>query len=269
MSTAISRLRVSGRLEAFVIHLALSLVVVGLLVGLMMWRWFPGELFWLDGGVQGLYIVAAVDLVLGPLLTLMLFKRGKPKLWIDLSLIAALQIGALAYGVATTWQQRTVAIVLADRQLMSVSADAHRAANRQLEALGSEPRSIGELSDDRPALLATPAPDRESFGRYLEQLLNGWPEPHERSDQYLPLRSRLDDVEAAALDRPTLQSLDVIDEVEAVIETARQPSEALRVLRYRTRFSSGVAVVDIETPGVLRYLPTSFATASASADGGE
>ena len=51
---------------AFAIHLTLSLLVFSLLVIIMLLCWLPGELFFLDGGWQGLKLVAMVDVVLGP-----------------------------------------------------------------------------------------------------------------------------------------------------------------------------------------------------------
>ena len=102
---------------AFSLHLALSLVIFSSLVAMMLLFWFPGELFFIDGGWQGLKLVAMVDLILGPALTLILYKPGKPKLIFDMSLIAAIQIAALAYGFYTTHQQRTIALVFSEQEL--------------------------------------------------------------------------------------------------------------------------------------------------------
>ncbi|MFM1892645.1 MAG: hypothetical protein RLZ44_1722, partial [Pseudomonadota bacterium] len=80
------------RLQAFAIHLSLSLLLVGAVAGLLRWVWYPGPLFALEGGWQGLGLVALLLLVLGPLLTLILFKPGKAGLGFDLWLIALLQV---------------------------------------------------------------------------------------------------------------------------------------------------------------------------------
>ena len=60
------------------------------------------------GGYQGIIIIAGVDLVLGPLLTLIVFNRSKASLKIDLSIIACLQLGALIYGVWEVFHQRPI-----------------------------------------------------------------------------------------------------------------------------------------------------------------
>ena len=51
--------------QAFILHLVLSLLIFSSLIYVMALYWFPGELFFLDGGWQGLKLVAMVDLVLG------------------------------------------------------------------------------------------------------------------------------------------------------------------------------------------------------------
>ena len=58
-------------------------------------------------------MMAGVDIVLGPLLTLCLFKSAKKGLLLDMSLIAVFQISALLYGAYTIYSQRPSYIVFA------------------------------------------------------------------------------------------------------------------------------------------------------------
>ena len=113
---------VLNRYTAFSIHFALSLLVFLSLVAVMYFYWFPGDLFFMDGGWEGIKLVAMVDLVLGPFLTLLLFKRGKPSLVFDMSVIAGIQIAALAYGFYATYNQRIVAYVYADNQFNTLTS---------------------------------------------------------------------------------------------------------------------------------------------------
>jgi hypothetical protein len=64
----------------------------------MFFVWYPPPYFEVDGGWRILRILAGVDVVVGPLLTLILFKPGKPGLKFDMTCIALMQIGALVYG---------------------------------------------------------------------------------------------------------------------------------------------------------------------------
>ena len=59
------------------------------------------------------FILIGVDLVLGPLLTLIVYKQGKPGLKFDLSFIAAVQVAALIYGSYTLHSERPHFLVFA------------------------------------------------------------------------------------------------------------------------------------------------------------
>ena len=58
--------------KAFLIHFGISLIVFIVLAAIMRLVWYPGDLFWMDGGWQGMQLIAPIDLVLGPALTLSL-----------------------------------------------------------------------------------------------------------------------------------------------------------------------------------------------------
>ncbi len=84
--------RAMSRWQAFGIHLVISTLLLLAMLAIILLLWYPGLLFSVDGGWMGLRIVIGVDLVLGPLLTLVVFKAGKPGLKFDLSCIAAFQL---------------------------------------------------------------------------------------------------------------------------------------------------------------------------------
>jgi len=59
-------------------------------------------------------LVVAVDVVCGPLLTVVLFNPAKPRaeLWRDLGIVVAIQLGALGYGLHTVWLARPLFLVM-------------------------------------------------------------------------------------------------------------------------------------------------------------
>jgi hypothetical protein len=109
------------RKTAFLWHLGASLLVFGVLLGLMLGYWFPPPLFAYDGGWQGVRIIVLVDVVLGPALTLLLFKPGKPGLKFDMTVVFTLQAVAMVWGIWTTYHARPVVEVFAFDTLYSVS----------------------------------------------------------------------------------------------------------------------------------------------------
>lgn len=99
------------RFKVFSIHLAVSLAIVALILGLFVFAWYPWPLFDLENGWQGIGLVALVNIVLGPMLSLILFTPGKPGLKFDMTVVVLLQLGALGYGVWQLYDARPVLLV--------------------------------------------------------------------------------------------------------------------------------------------------------------
>jgi hypothetical protein len=150
--------RKMSRFKAFSIHLGISLTIVVAVLGLLILVWYPWPLFDLEGGWQGVRLVALVDVVLGPALTLLLFKPGKPGLKFDMSLVVAMQVGALAYGMWNLYEARPVALVHALDHIQPQSharlaeIDESGAAMKKWEAMG--PRRIYVRTPDDPVEFA-------------------------------------------------------------------------------------------------------------------
>lgn len=97
-----------AKLKAFGAHLVLSAVVFAGIIALSVWLWYPPPFFWIDGALHVTLLAAAVDIVAGPLLTFVVYRPGKARLVMNLAVIAAIQFGALAWGVQALYSQRPV-----------------------------------------------------------------------------------------------------------------------------------------------------------------
>ena len=94
------------RKKTILLHLVVSAAVVGTLVAIIFLAWYPGPFFRISGAETVLATLIGVDLVLGPLLTVYLYKPGKKGLWFDMWCIAIMQLGALVYGGSVIYEQR-------------------------------------------------------------------------------------------------------------------------------------------------------------------
>jgi hypothetical protein len=114
-----------SRFKAAGIHLSLSLVVFGVALYLILVEWYPGFHFLVDGGWRGVRIMAGVDLVLGPTLTLIIFNPFKARrlILLDLACIAVVQIGALVWGFYAVHGQRPVAVSYYEGAFLSLTAE--------------------------------------------------------------------------------------------------------------------------------------------------
>lgn len=108
-----SRLDLARRSRAAGLHLLISAVVAAAAAALVFGLWYPGDYRVLSGGRELFFLVVAVDVVLGPLLTFAVFNvaKGWSHLRRDLAVIAALQLAALGYGMHTVFVVRPVAMV--------------------------------------------------------------------------------------------------------------------------------------------------------------
>jgi len=242
--------RTLSKRNAFLIHLALSLLIFMTLVAVMVTLWFPGKLFFLDGGWEGLKLVALVDLVLGPALTLALYKPGKKGLIMDMSCIAAFQIAALAYGFYTTYHQRTSAVVYAESRFTTLSAAALEAANQNLAARNIETQSISALDSRKPATLLKPDGDSSQA---IQDLLNGFPQPHERADKLIIAKNNSDVIRSNAISDDILKTEDPQGLVKKAL--AKQKNSAdIDVHRFVARYGSGFALFDHTSGRIVDYI---------------
>lgn len=105
-----------SRWRAAAIHLGLSGLVAIATFATVYLFWYPGALFEAGGGRDLFVVVTGTDVVVGPLLTLLVYRAGKKGLAFDLAVIAMLQVAALGYGVHVLYEARPVWIVfLKDR----------------------------------------------------------------------------------------------------------------------------------------------------------
>ena len=106
----------STRWHAFAIHLMISLVIFIFLLFIITQLWYPGAFMQL-GGWQGVKIAAGVDMVLGPLLTLIVYNRAKKELKFDLFIIALIQLSCLTAGMWLVYQERPLVQVFSDSEV--------------------------------------------------------------------------------------------------------------------------------------------------------
>ena len=100
-----------SRWRAALTHFGLSVLVVGTVFLLVYFLWFPEPLFRGAGGRDLFLVLALVDVTLGPLITLIIFRSGKRGLKFDLATIALVQLIALGYGTHVLFEARPVWVV--------------------------------------------------------------------------------------------------------------------------------------------------------------
>ena len=146
-----------NRFQASLAHFAISVTVAFLVFLAVRFLWYPGPLFEGAGGRELFFVVVAVDVTLGPFITLIVFVPGKPGLRFDLATIAVLQVAALVYGLHAVAESRPVWIAFVKDRFELVRAididpaDRARAAPPHDALSWTGPRYVGARVPRDPA----------------------------------------------------------------------------------------------------------------------
>ncbi len=138
-----------NRWKAAGLHLVLSALIALTLIVLVVALWYPAPYFAAMGGATLLRLLIGVDVILGPLITLIIFEPRKPRLKFDLAAIATLQLAALAAGAFIMFDARPVfAVFTGDRfevvPANSIDNDSRARAAVAFQALPlNGPRVVG------------------------------------------------------------------------------------------------------------------------------
>ena len=176
------RLKAASRAAA--LHFVGSLVVAALAAALVFGLWYPYPYRELSGGGELFLLIVAVDVVCGPLLTLLLYNPAKPRaeLWQDLSLVMLIQLAALGYGLHMVWQARPVYLVQEVDRFKVIGLPALEAAEVDKLPSALKPRSMGG-----PITVAIrDARDTAERNKVLFDSIQGGRDYAERAEFYLP-----------------------------------------------------------------------------------
>lgn len=181
------------RTKAALLHLVVSALVVGSVLALVFLAWYPDYLFALSGAIGPILVMVGVDVTLGPLLTLVVFKPGKPGLKFDLAAIFTVQAVALLYASFTLFTARPYFLVFAEDSYAAVAAVAVDMSALDFDELDPKPL-IGPVKVF--AELPQEAAARQAF---LDAVLfDGEPDLQYRSELYRPYSDGAAKIRAAA-----------------------------------------------------------------------
>ncbi|RMH11830.1 MAG: hypothetical protein D6698_15855 [Gammaproteobacteria bacterium] len=172
------------------IHFLLSLVVISAYLAIVFLLWYPEPFATLEKVTDAARVVIGVDLVIGPLLTFLLYKKDKPGLRFDLTMVVLLQVSALSWGIHITYSQRPVYVAYAE-QLFSVVA----ASDLQ----GQKPEDHGLSSsgwgDQKMVFVDLPKSPQEKLDLAMKH-----PNLYALVDRYRPFKAHLQEVLEGAVD---------------------------------------------------------------------
>lgn len=177
-----SRLRAA--IQAAGIHFLCSLLVAALAAGLVFGLWYPSPYAALAGGRDLFLLIVSVDVVCGPLLTLVIFNPAKPRgeLFRDICLVTLIQASALGYGLWSVWQARPLFLVQeVDRFKVIAATDLELGATDVL----TETLKPNSLSGPKTVAVRKPHSIEEK-NKIMFDVFQGGKDYAERPDFYMP-----------------------------------------------------------------------------------
>ena len=178
--------RLKAALTATSVHLFASVLIAILAGAAVLLLWYPFPYRELAGGRQLFFLIVAIDVVCGPLLTAVLFNptKSRSELWRDLGLVCVIQLVALCYGLFTVWQARPLFLVQeVDRFKVIVAGSLEPAAVAALPLL-LKPKWVSG-----PIVIALREPvDTSERNKVLADSVQGGRDYAERPEFYLPYK---------------------------------------------------------------------------------
>jgi hypothetical protein len=239
------KLKEVTRWQASGLHLLISAAIAAGALALMLLVWYPHPLFVAAGGNDLLFLLIGVDVILGPLITLIIFRAGKKGLKFDLVAIGTLQLAALAYGVGIVYLARPAFIVFVKDRFEVVTAVE---LQRENLAQAREPQ-FAEPPIDGPMWVYAEYPaDPQERRRLVELALAGLDMQH-FPRLFRDYESGLKEILARAqpIERVRLTDPKAAKAVDAWLAETGTPADSLRYLDLRApRYWVGV-LLDAKT----------------------
>lgn len=254
MSLSLADLDLRSRLLAALVHLLISLCIAAGVFMLMLLFWYPHPYFEASGALRLALIVIGIDVVVGPVLTFVVFKRGKKTLKFDLSVIAMLQLTALAYGIHVVYVARPVFLVFAVDQFEIVAAN-DLDPDSFAKVRGTQ---FGTLSLNGPRLVAALMPqDPKEKERILMSAVNTGRDLPQMPEYYVPYEQQKANAVTRARPLAELRKRgpEADARLRAVEERARGKSIELAYLPVKGRSQDLSALIDRRTGELFALVP--------------
>lgn len=191
-----------SKIRAFSLHFCISAIIVGSALAIIFMVWYPHPYFQIGEAWGVIGVLVGVDLIVGPFLTLIVYKKNKPRLRFDMTVIAFIQIVALTYGTYTIYSERPHYLIFAvDRFTLLTQSDLEHHAFAKSD--WRRKPLIGPL-----VAVAEYPKDVAAQQALLFELLSGAPDIELRPETWRPLAEHKDEVLARAEPISTLAEAD-------------------------------------------------------------
>lgn len=236
------------------VHFLVTMLLAGLAAVLVFFIWFPAPFAEMVGGIRLFALVVCSDLVLGPLISLVIFNSKKPRreLVRDYIVVGLIQMVALIYGISVVAGSRPVFIAFTQDRLEVIVASELESAD-----LAEAPEALyRSLTWVGPLFVAVQMP--EDLKERSEVLFSavGGKDVQLMPKYYRSYETMLDQIESKS--QPLSALITKHEEgrelVGRVLKELKRSEESLRWLPVHHRFGFWTALIDVKTGYPVKYL---------------
>lgn len=228
------------RKQAFLTHLAASMCIFAIVSYLIVFSWFPDFYFYLDGGIRAIATIFFVDVILGPGLTLLVFKPAKKSLKFDMAVILLLQLSALSWGVSSVYTERSGATVFYYGKFSCI-------AHNDTDDMDMSLIAAGTSGSQRLSFLQRPDTIDEFMSFTKEAYDHQSAEIYYYPEKIVPLdeavMKRLQNYKLSMSELAS-ENKEVADTVDDYLKRHGNETEHLQLMSLSCRYGSAIAVYD-------------------------
>ncbi|HEY6123813.1 MAG TPA: TfpX/TfpZ family type IV pilin accessory protein [Steroidobacteraceae bacterium] len=239
------------KLLATAIHFGVTLLLAGIAAALIFLVWFPDPFQTMIGGTELFLLVVGCDLALGPLISLVIYnsRKSRRELVTDYSIVGAVQIAALVYGVFILAGTRPVYVAYSGDRFEIVTA---REITETELAAARDPQ-YRSLPLTGPRYIGIQVPQQDHNDAVFQALAGN--EEHMRPKFYVSYESQLPKIHARAkkLEELLQKKPASTPLLDAAMHEVSIPAERVRWLPVHHRKGFWTALIDIDDGKPVAY----------------
>lgn len=188
-----------NRLKAASAHLLLSFILISFVIGCVIYFWYPINYISITNFKDLALLIITIDLILGPILTFVVFNPAKKSIKFDLAVIVAIQFAALVYGVNALYQTHPLYITFNHGAFNLIHANEVTPGDAKHKEF-----KVSKISSPILAYAKMPNDPQKKTEIMMSVDLKGEPDIDKRTQYYEPHQNHMDIILKNSIDNDKL-----------------------------------------------------------------
>lgn len=199
------------RVKFFLSHLSISILIALMAVGIVFYVWYPYPFAQAVGATQLFIMLIAIDVIVGPIMTLLIYKKDLNVFKMDLAIIVIIQMVAFLYGFYSIAQGRPAWIVFNQNKFELVRANDQVIDNA--EKIHEEFKKVSWFGPRYVSVLPSSDPKQKEDDLFMEVL--GGVSLAQKPERYVLLSATAEKMKQQA---QSLKKLELYNDTDTVKE---------------------------------------------------